>query len=179
WLRDGPLSHVLGGWQVSGIFVAQTGSPIAITMSNATLNAPGNTQRPNVSGTPAVLGAVGPGALWFDTSVFSAPAANTFGTALRNGVLDGPAYVNLDATIAKLFSIGSRVKGEFRADVFNITNTPHFENPNGTFLGATFGQITTTMPNSSRSMRFGFRMMFSEAQRHRGTETQRHRDTEN
>ena len=160
WLRDGPLSHVLGGWQLSGIFSAQSGSPIAITMSNATLNAPGNTQRPNVSGTPAVLGAVGPGALWFDTSVFSSPAPNTFGNALRNGVLDGPAYVNLDATIAKLFSIGSRVKGEFRADVFNITNTPHFENPNGTFLGATFGQITTTMPNSSRFMRFGFRMMF-------------------
>ena len=160
WLRDGPLSHVLGGWQLSGIFSAQSGSPIAITMSAATLNAPGNTQRPNVSGTPAVLGAVGPGALWFDTSVFSSPAPNTFGNALRNGVLDGPAYVNLDATIAKLFSIGSRVKGEFRADVFNITNTPHFENPNGTFLGATFGQITTTMPNSSRFMRFGFRMMF-------------------
>jgi carboxypeptidase family protein/TonB-dependent receptor-like protein len=160
WLRDGPLSLVLGGWQLSGIFSAQTGSPIAIAMSAATLNAPGNTQRPNVSGTPAVPGAVGPGALWFDTSVFSAPAPNTFGNARRNGVLDGPEYVNLDATIAKLFSIGKRVHGEFRADIFNITNTPHFENPNGTFLGATFGQITTTMPNSARSMRFGFRMMF-------------------
>ena len=160
WLQDGLLSRILGGWQLAGIFSAQSGSPIAITMSNATLNAPGNTQRPNVSGTPAVLGAVGPGALWFDTSVFSSPAPNTFGDARRNGVLDGPAYVNLDATIAKLFSIGTRVKGEFRADIFNITNTPHFENPNGTFLGATFGQITSTMPNSGRSMRFGFRMMF-------------------
>jgi hypothetical protein len=160
WLQDGLLSRILGGWQLSGIFSAQSGSPIAITMSNATLNAPGNTQRPNVSGTPAVLGAVGPGALWFDTSVFSSPAPNTFGDARRNGVLDGPEYVNLDATIAKLFSIGARVKGEFRADIFNITNTPHFENPNGTFLGATFGQITSTMPNSARSMRFGFRMMF-------------------
>src|SRR6185295_5684522 len=105
------------------IFVAQTGSPIAITMSNAALNAPGNTQRPNVTGTPAVLGAVGPGALWFDTSVFSSPAPNTFGNAARNGVIDGPKYVNLDATIAKLFSAGKRFKGEFRVDIFNITNT--------------------------------------------------------
>src|SRR6185295_17611276 len=102
------------------IFVAQTGSPIAITMSNATLNAPGNTQRPNVTGTPAVLGAVGPGALWFDTSVFSSPANNTFGNATRNGVIDGPRYVNLDAAIAKLFTIGQRMKGEVRADIFNI-----------------------------------------------------------
>jgi carboxypeptidase family protein/TonB-dependent receptor-like protein len=159
WLKDGPLSQVLGGWQISGIFSAQSGSPIAITMSAATLNAPGNTQRPDVNGTPAVLGAVGPGALWFDTSVFSSPPANTFGNSLRNGVLDGPSYVNLDATLAKLFSV-ARVKGEFRVDIFNITNTPHFQNPNGTFLGATFGQITSTVAGSERSMRFGFRVTF-------------------
>jgi hypothetical protein len=159
WLNDGPLSQILGGWQVSGIFSAQSGSPIQITMSAAALNAPGNTQRPDVSGTPAVLGGIGPGNLWFDTSVFSAPPPNTFGNTLRNGILDGPKYVNLDATLAKLFSIG-RVKGEFRADIFNVTNTPHFNNPNGTFLSSTFGQITSTMNVSERSMRFGFRMMF-------------------
>jgi hypothetical protein len=144
---------------VSGIFAAQSGSPIQITMSAAALNAPGNTQRPDVSGTPAVLGGIGPGNLWFDTSVFSAPPPNTFGNTPRNGILDGPKYVNLDATLAKLFSIG-RVKGEFRADIFNVTNTPHFNNPNGTFLSSTFGQITSTMNVSERSMRFGFRMMF-------------------
>jgi hypothetical protein len=160
WLHDGPLRHVLGGWQVSGIFSAQSGSPIGITMSNATLNAPGNTQRPDVSGTPTVRGAVGPGSLWFDTSVFTSPAANTFGNAVRNGTLDGPAYVNLDATIAKVFTLPHGIKGEARADVFNITNTPHFNNPNGTFLGATFGQITSTVAGSERSMRFGFRLLF-------------------
>jgi hypothetical protein len=160
WLRDGALAHILGGWQLSGIFSAQSGSPIGITMSNATLNAPGNTQRPNVSGTPAVLGAIGPGNLWFDTSVFSSPAANTFGNAVRNDTLDGPKYVNLDATIAKLFTLPHGIKGEVRADIFNITNTPHFNNPNGTYLGATFGQITSTVAGSERSMRFGFRLMF-------------------
>ena len=159
WLRDGALSHVLGGWQVSGIFAYQSGSPIAITMSNATLNAPGNTQRPDVSGTPNVLGGVGSNNLWFDTSVFTSPAANTFGNAKRNGVIDGPSYVNLDATIARLVGFG-RVHGEIRADVFNITNTPHFNNPNGTYLGAGFGQITSTVAGSERSMRFGLRLMF-------------------
>jgi hypothetical protein len=160
WLTDGPLSQVLGGWQVSGFFTWQSGSPIAFTMSNATLNAPGNTQRPDVTGTPAVLGAVGPGALWFDTSVFTSPAANTFGNALRNGTLDGPQYVNLDAAIAKLFTLAHGMKGEVRADIFNITNTPHFSNPNGTFLAATFGQINSTIAGSERSMRFGFRFLF-------------------
>src|SRR5205807_1959281 len=160
WLRDGPLSQVLGGWQLSGIFSAQTGSPVNILMSNATLNAPGNTQRPDVNGTPTVLGAIGPGQLWFDTSLFSSPPDNTFGNAVRNGVLDGPSYVNLDATIAKLLSFPHGLKGEIRADVFNVTNTPHFDRPNGTYLGATFGQITSTIAGSERSMRFGVRLMF-------------------
>jgi hypothetical protein len=159
WLRDGLMSHVLGGWQLSGIVTFQSGSPIGITMSNATLNAPGNTQRPDVSGTPAVPGGIGPGIQWFDTSVFSSPAANTFGNAPRNGVIDGPAYVNLDSTIAKLFTIG-RTKGEFRVDIFNATNTPHFNNPNATYLGAAFGQITSTVAGSERTLRFGFRLMF-------------------
>ena len=159
WLRDGVASQILGGWQVSGIFAAQSGSPINITMSNATLNAPGNTQRPDVSGTPKVLGGIGSGVPWFDTSVFSSPPPNTFGNAVRNGVIDGPAYVNLDATIAKLLSFG-HVKGEARIDIFNITNTPHFNNPNGTFLTAAFAQITSTVANSERSMRFGLRLMF-------------------
>jgi hypothetical protein len=114
WLNDGgAVSQILGGWQLSGIFSAQSGSPIGITMSNATLNAPGNTQRPDVSGTPNVLGGIGSGVLWFDPSVFSSPAANTFGNSPRNGVLDGPKYVNLDATIAKLLSF-SKIKGEVR-----------------------------------------------------------------
>jgi len=160
WLKDGTLSHILGGWQVSGFFTAQSGLPIDFTMSGANLRAPGNTQRPDVSGTPKVLGAIGPGNLWFDTSVFSSPPANTFGNAVRNDTLDGPDYVNLDATIAKLLSFPHAIKGEIRADIFNITNTPHFDRPNGTYLGATFGQITTTMAGSERSMRFGFRLMF-------------------
>jgi len=159
WLREGPLSQVLGGWQLSGFFTLQSGSPIGFTMNNgANLNAPGNTWRPNVSGTPAVLSGIGPDQLWFDTSVFSAPPNNTWGTVARNGVLDGPKYVNLDATLAKLFSFKGRLKGEFRADVFNITNTPHFNNPNGAFGNANFGRITGTF--GERSMRFGFRMTF-------------------
>src|SRR5262249_43602330 len=160
WLRDGAVAQILGGWQVSGFLTAQSGLPIGFTMNNgANLNAPGNTWRPNVSGTPAVLGAIGPGQLWFDTSVFSAPPNNTWGNAPRNGVLDGPKYVNLDMTIAKLFTAG-RFRGEARADIFNLPNTPHFDRPSGAFGSTNFGQVTSTIANSQRSMRFGFKMMF-------------------
>jgi len=165
WLRDGVASYVLGDWQISGFFTAQSGLPINFTADGTSLHAPGNTQRPNVNGTPTVFGNAGPGQLWFDTSVFSAPAADTFGTATRNGVLDGPHYTNLDMVLAKVVSFAHRFKGEFRADIFNVLNKPHFDRPSGNFNSSNFGQITATLdsnggPPDQRTMRFGFRLMF-------------------
>jgi hypothetical protein len=165
WLREGRASQILGGWQVSGFFTAQSGLPIDFTASGNSLNAPGNTQRPNVSGTPVVYGTAGPGLSWFDTSVFSDPAPNTWGNAVRNGVLDGPKFVDLDVTIAKLLTFSRRIRGELRADIFNVLNIPHFNRPNGSFGSSTFGQITSVFdsnggPPDQRSMRFGLRLMF-------------------
>jgi hypothetical protein len=160
WLRTGPLSWILGGWQVSGIFVAQSGLPINFTSSAATLRAPGNTQRPDASGTPKVVGGIGPGNQWFETSVFSFPAANTFGNVGRNELLDGPAFVNLDASLAKWFNFPRGARAEFRIDAFNATNRPQFERPNGELGNARFGQITTTLAQTERVVRFGLRVMF-------------------
>ena len=76
---DGALHWILGGWQVSGIFTAYSGTPVNFTASAATLRAPGNTQRPNVNGEPEVFGDIGPGQKYFDTSVFSAPGGEHLG----------------------------------------------------------------------------------------------------
>jgi hypothetical protein len=160
WLRSGVLSHVLGNWQVSGFFTAQSGLPIDFTANAATLRAPGNTQRPNASGTPEVLGGIGPGSLWFDRSVFSAPEQNTWGNVLRNSLLDGPSYVNVDATLAKKLVLPRGIGGEFRIDVFNLLNRPQFNNPNGEFGNANFGRITGVIAGSERQMRFGLRLTF-------------------
>ena len=160
WLRSGLASWVLGGWQVSGIFAAQSGIPINFTANAATLRAPGNTQRPNANGTPKVVGAIGAGNQWFDTSVFSFPDPNTFGNIQRNALLDGPAYVNLDASVAKWFVLKGETKAEFRIDAFNATNRPQFSNPNGELGNANFGQITTTQAATERVIRFGLRLVF-------------------
>ncbi|MBI4477201.1 MAG: hypothetical protein HY654_08515, partial [Acidobacteria bacterium] len=133
---------------------------INFTTSSASLRLPGNTQRPDASGTPNVLGGIGPGNLWFETSVFSAPPPNTWGNVRRNALLNGPGYVNLDATIAKWFALGGSTRAEARIDAFNITNTPHFSNPTGDFGNARFGQITSTLANSTRVVRFGLRVVF-------------------
>jgi hypothetical protein len=160
WLQSGLGSWILGGWQVSGIFTAQSGLPINFTANAATLRAPGNTQRPNVSGTPKVLGEIGAGNQWFETSAFSFPAENTFGNIKRNETLDGPAYVNLDASVAKWFVLKNDCKAEFRIDAFNATNRPQFDRPNGEFGNARFGQITTTQAGTERVIRFGLRVVF-------------------
>jgi hypothetical protein len=158
WLKSGVLSQVLGGWSVSGFFTAQSGLPINFTASGALLRLPGNTQRPNASAKPEVFGDTGPGNFWFDTSVFSAPPPGEWGNVPRNEFLDGPGYVNLDASLAKRLVFPGKVRGEFRVDAFNAMNHPHFNNPNGTFGNAAFGQVTSAF--GERSIRFGLRITF-------------------
>lgn len=161
FLRDdrSALGWILGGWQVSGIFTAYSGTPIDFTASNATLRAPDNTQYPDLNGgDPEVYGAIGPGQLYFDTSAFSAPAQNTWGNMTRNSSINGPGFWNLDASLVKRLRFGDSVLVELRADAFNLTNTPHFNNPNGSFGSSTFGQITSSF--GERLVRFGARLVF-------------------
>jgi Carboxypeptidase regulatory-like domain len=156
--HDGALGWVLNGWQVAGLFTAQSGQALDITMSGALLRAPGNTQRPNLNGTSKIIGGIGSGKLWFDTSVFSAPPENTFGNLTRNGAgIDGPGLVNLDGSLVKRFDI-RHTYAEFRVDAFNVTNSLHANNPNTTFGDATFGQITGSY--GERLVRFGLRFVF-------------------
>src|SRR5215813_7818081 len=79
----GLAKQALDGWQLTGIFSRQSGTPLDITANGTNLRAPGNTQRANVNGTQRVLGNTGPNQLYFDTSVYSTPAATLTGP---NGV---------------------------------------------------------------------------------------------
>jgi hypothetical protein len=157
WLQDGVLGRVLGDWQVTGIFSASSGSPINFTASAAGLRAPENTQRPNATGKPEVLGGIGSSELWFDTSVFSAPAPGTWGNVERNALLTGPGYTNLDASVVKIIRFGTR-HAELRADFFNLTNTPHWNNPSGSLESNNFGRVTSSF--GERVIRFGGRLLF-------------------
>jgi hypothetical protein len=159
WLQEGALGKALGDWQVTGVLSAISGTPIDFTASATALRAPGNSQTPNATGKPEVLGGIGSGELWFDTSVFSAPAANTWGTVERRGLLTGPAYYNLDASIVKIVRFGTR-RAEIRADLFNALNIPHYANPNGTLGNANFGRITGILAQTERVIRFGGRFLF-------------------
>ena len=58
---------------------------------------------------PRCFGDIGPGQKYFDTSVFSAPAQNTWGNLTRNGSISGPGFWNLDASLVKRLRFGQRV----------------------------------------------------------------------
>ena len=72
----------------------------------------------------------GPGQSWFNPLAFAPVNTVAFGTAGFN-TLRGPGTINLDASIFRDFSTTERIKVQFRFDMFNTTNTPHFNNPCG------------------------------------------------
>ena len=158
WMTSGPAAWVLGGWQVNGVITAQTGGPLDIQYSNAGLNAPFINNRPNVNGPVTVYGKFNAGAPWFDVSAFSAPADKTFGNVGRN-ILTGPDLVNLDLSLFRTFAIREKGKLELRAEAFNFSNTPHFNNPGTTFGTSTFGMITAAA-NDSRVVQLGAKISF-------------------
>jgi hypothetical protein len=51
----------------------------------------------------------------------------------------------VDVMVGKTFVINERVQTEFRAEAFNLTNTPPLGNPNGSFGVAAFGTITSAL----------------------------------
>ncbi|MGI8641823.1 MAG: hypothetical protein ACR2MG_17985, partial [Pyrinomonadaceae bacterium] len=71
------------------------------------------------------------------------------------------------ATLARTFSFGERYRLQAQMTAFNVTNSPHFNNPSGTFnpsstnvfsSASSFGQSTSTF--GERQIRFGLKFSF-------------------
>jgi hypothetical protein len=171
WAQNGISRLVLGGWQVNGLFSAYSGTPFTVTASGASLNAPTELQTADqVLSNVAILGGTGPGQSYFDPAAFAPVTTARYGTSGLN-ILRGPGVVNLDLGLFREFSVKERIKIQFRAEAFNATNTPHFNNPGTNVSNATRstdGTITrlngyseiTTAANDERQFRFGLRISF-------------------
>jgi len=125
----GVLTAIASGWQVNGLLNAYTGTAFTVTGSSTSLNAPGNTQTADqIKPQVAMLGGVGPGQSWFDPLAYASVTQVRFGTSGMD-VLRGPGQINLDASLFRTFRVTERVNVQFRGQVFNAANTPHFANP--------------------------------------------------
>ena len=94
---------------------------------------------------------------WFDKTAFALPAQFTYGDS-GGGILREDSYKTLDFSLFKQFRIGTH-RLQFRAEVFNLTNTPSFNAPNTAIDTQTGGRITSTA-SAPRQMQFALKYDF-------------------
>ncbi len=152
---------VLGGWQVSTIIRFSSGLPLGFTAPN-TLGAYGfQTQRPNVADLKTAAVANPTPDKWFEQSAFVAPGTFEIGNMTRwaPNIRFGPTN-HADLAILKNFRFAERFKAQFRAEMFNMTNTPQFGRANTTVGNPDFGKVSGTTNVGPRNIQMGLRIQF-------------------
>ena len=140
----GIATLVLGGWSANTIFTMQSGMPVTVTQATNNNSALGvSLQRPNLIANPKLAPALRGVNHYFNTAAFTTAPQFTFGNASRNPVR-GPSFRDLDFALVKHTAFAEKWDAELRTELFNITNTPAFAQPSGSFGSAAFGSITAT-----------------------------------
>jgi hypothetical protein len=169
------VNMLAGGWQINTLTSYMTGTPVRVTSDGGSLRLPGSTQRADqVKQEVAVLHGIGRGTPYYDPFAFERVLEPRFGTAGFNS-LRGPGFFNTDLGLFRRFDIKEKMNLQFRAELFNWTNTPKFANPSsaingriqnaaGQFTGGVF-EITGTNaggrePNGDRMLRLGLKLTF-------------------
>ncbi len=156
--RRGLFGKLLSGWSLNGIVNAQSGVPVAVTQAtNFNAFAGFGTQRPNLLRNPNLPGNQQTTAQWFDVAAFALAPQFTVGTSSRNPVR-APHYRNIDLGVIKRTDLTEKVNAEFRAEIFNLTNTPPLGSPNASFGSAAFGTISSA--GDPRVIQFGLKLNF-------------------
>jgi hypothetical protein len=177
----GAKKVLLSGWQANTIVVWQSGKPFTIIETGSGVDNPiesdgiahgfnnratpqnsGGQDRPN-----QIMDArLGHKTLthFFNTAAFAPQPLGTVGNAQRNSLF-GPNFRHVDLSLFKTFPVTERLGIQFRAESYNISNTPNFYMPNGNsgdaFGNSAFGQISATDPNyTPRQYQFALKALF-------------------
>jgi hypothetical protein len=164
WFTSSPgvVNAIIGGWQINAITTFQSGAPLAISASNtsglfaARTNANNNGQSGRITGIKAQDRLT----RWFDTSVFSQPAAFTFGTATaRIHDLRSHGVRNFDLSLFKEFQPREKLRVQFRVEALNAFNTVQFSAPNTSVTSSSFGRVSSEA-NDPRQLQFGLKLLW-------------------
>jgi Carboxypeptidase regulatory-like domain/TonB-dependent Receptor Plug Domain/TonB dependent receptor len=166
---SGVVDQFIGGWSLNAIVTLQDGFPFTIgcpigTTADFGCNAllvPGQ----NMYAGPHNVNQ------WLNPAAFAnPPVATTIGQTGyaplggAPGQFLSPGFHRLDMSLFKQFRTSERTHLEFRAEFFNLTNTPQFANPAFTDFTntATFGQITSLRDgaNDPRQIQFALKFYF-------------------
>ncbi len=178
WMLPGPsrgVEHaILGGWELNGVAIVQSGNALTIALTNATNVFGISEDRAQLTGTCTKNQFLTGGptgtrlADYFNKSCFTSPpiiSADGKGTAFGNsgtGIVDGPGQANVDLSISKLLAFRWPHDGaslQFRAEFFNTFNHPQFANPDVNFSSSTFGVTSRTAVNA-RVGQLGLKFIF-------------------
>jgi len=181
---SGLVHTLLGGWQVSGITVAQSGIPFSVVNGTpngdnaGVANGTGTGSRLDLVGNPKaahpaeVAGDIGP--LFYNPAAFAVPQGLTFGDVGRN-TLNYPGRINFDFGTFKRFAITEKTGVEFKWETFNLFNHTQFNAISGNSSSGGSGanaSMDTIDPTASavflhltgthdpRIMQFGLRLYF-------------------
>jgi len=165
----GLMHSVLGGWQISGITIAQSGTPFTVRnrlssfRDNAGVgNGVGTGSRPDLAGDPnsgfsANQDPSQRGPLMGNPGAFTAPTGLTFGDVGRN-TMNLPGRINFDFGLFKRFPINERSGFDFRWENFNLFNHTQFNAVNRNFGTGPFLHLTNA--HDGRRMQLGLRFYF-------------------
>ena len=152
WSR--PLELLAGGWQLNAIVQAETGTPVSIVTPQY-----GGSYSPRATASGPIQLTHSISGLWFDTSNITATPLGSEGNIGRNSVF-GPGFAQGDVSLFKTLHFTDRFSTELRAESFNVTNTPQFQNPDAYTTDGNFGHITATRQYSERQMQMAIRLLF-------------------
>src|SRR5262249_3128357 len=151
------LQNILGGWQISGASFFRTGTPFSVVRTNDIAGVgDGNFGQPyNIVGDPLSgvnnqfsNGSGNDSNFVFNPAAFAAPAAGTFGNAVRNAYgLRNPGEQQWDIALFKNFRVANTQKIQFRAEMFNFINHPNWDRIAGS--ASTSGFITADPTNAN------------------------------
>ena len=165
WRDQNTLAaKALGGWQVSGATIFQSGEPRSVWLNDDRAGVGDTTNQPwNLVGDPNVGNqsfSNGPTAdqnFWFNPQAFARPAPGTFGNAGRNPVR-GPHQQNWDFALFKTFGPPSGTRIQLRAEAFNFPNYPNLSNPQTNPTNGSFGRVTAK--TSERNIQLSLKVLF-------------------
>ncbi len=157
WLlnNDGIASRIIGGWKVSGAYLAQSGDFLTPSFSGPdpsnTNQFSGAAQRVSHStlsvGTRSITN-------WFNSAAFAVPQNGTFGGGAF-GTIEGPHMNTVNLALFKTFSLFRESQFELRGSFTNVLNHTNFGDPDATITDTSVGQITSTTTNTFGGPRAG------------------------
>ena len=168
WASAGPAAVIAGGWSANWILTTQDGQPF--TVGCTTTNAAGlGCNALKVAGQNPYAGSHN-ATQFLNPAAFANPAAATATSASianlggRPTQVTGPPYHTLGASLFRQFPIAGQNRFEFRAEVFNLLNTPNFGQPGSLNFTtpSSFASISATRdnPNDPREIQLSLKYYF-------------------